>query len=233
MLDAIAFGPSIGIEFVKLQYDISDAFLYSANSIATGDFVGKLVEALRGEKPIEEYKLLLLKEKIPMWLIHLVGWYKNKDPTRFSKLVNCTINKTMNHLTRSLRNVQVERYKVEKLMLSEGIEGILAPGGALPALRHTFASHLLGAATYPMFFNMLNFPAGSIPITRVREDEQYYDCSIDDEMTKYAKKVMEASAGLPIGVQVGCRPNREELVLNIMRRYEQVLPKVEYPTNPC
>jgi Asp-tRNA(Asn)/Glu-tRNA(Gln) amidotransferase A subunit family amidase len=216
---------------VPFDYDISEAFYYSANSVAMGDFVGKLIETLRGETPIEEYKLVLLKEKLPMSIIHLVGWFKNKDPTRFKRLVNATINKTMKHLTDSLKNVKLERLKVEQMMLREGIEGIMAPGGALPALKHTFASHLLGAATYAMFFNMVNFPAGSIPITFVKEDEQHYDCPIDDEMTRYSKDVAKGSAGLPIGVQVGCPPNREELVLNIMKRYEAVLPKVQYPTD--
>ena len=225
-------GPSIGIEFVKLKYDISDAFFYCVNSIASGDFVGKLAQALRGETPIKEYKLFLLKEKIPTCLIHLFCWFNNKNPQRFRKLVNCTINKTMKDLTRSLHNVQTERIKVEQLMLSEGIEGILAPGGALPAMKHNFAWHLPGIATYPFFFSMLNFPAGSIPMSHVRADEQYYDCNIDDEITRFSKEVMKDSVGLPVGVQVGCRPHREELVLNIMRRYQAILPKVEYPIHP-
>ena len=228
--EVVSLGSSIGIEFVPMSYDISDAFYYGCNAIAMGDFIGKLVQALRGEKPIEEYKLLLLKEKLPMWLIQLVAWYKNKDPIRFRKLVKCTVNKNMIHLTTSLRNVQLERFKVEEMMIRDGLEGILAPGGALPALKHTFASHLLGAATYPIFFNVLNFPTGSIPVTLVHEDEQKYECGIDDEMTRYSKEVMNGSAGLPIGVQVGCPPYREELVLNIMKRLERVLPKTECPT---
>jgi hypothetical protein len=44
--------------------------------------------------------------------------------------------------------------------------------------------------------------ACSLPITLVREDEQYYESKWNDEFTKAVKKSAADSKGLPVGVQV-------------------------------
>ena len=222
-------GEKAGFEMVKLDYDISQLFFSTVSVIASGSFLKKMLVILKGEKPIQEYKLLVLKEKIPLFLVDLIGWYKNKDPTRFRKLIKAATNDTLSHLVESLERMEKEKRKYEKLTIENRLDAWMMPGASLPATLHSQASHLLGSATFAQFFNLLRYPAGAIPVTIVREDEQYYECGFEDEMTRECKRAMENSAGLPIGVQIGCRPNRDELVLSIMKRFEPFLQKMEYP----
>lgn len=78
----------------------------------------------------------------------------------------------------------------------------------------------------------MHFPAGIVPITVVREDEQYYEDVnhlYNDRATSLAKDVCRQSAGLPIGVQLCGWPNDDERVLNIMKELENAIGKDQLP----
>ena len=53
-------------------------------------------------------------------------------------------------------------------------------------------------------YNAVHFPAGIVPVTTVREDEQVYTCPAaqKDIFAKKAVQQCHDSAGLPVGVQV-------------------------------
>jgi fatty acid amide hydrolase len=54
-----------------------------------------------------------------------------------------------------------------------------------------------------------------------------------DMIDRTARKVDQDSAGLPIGVQVAARPNREDLILAVMAAVESGLSgSVDYPRAP-
>lgn len=72
----------------------------------------------------------------------------------------------------------------------------------------------------------MQFPAGVVPVTLVRDDEQYYEevgNVYNDMTTSKAKDVCRESAGLPIGVQLVGWPNDDERVLGIMKELETAL----------
>jgi len=49
-------------------------------------------------------------------------------------------------------------------------------------------------------YNYLDYPAGTIPITLVRSDEMVYDGERKDGIDAECEKIMQGSAGLPIGI---------------------------------
>jgi fatty acid amide hydrolase len=54
-----------------------------------------------------------------------------------------------------------------------------------------------------------------------------------DMMDRAARRVDKDSAGLPVGVQVAARPNREDLILAVMDAVESGLAgSVDYPGVP-
>ena len=220
-------GEKAGLEMVRVDVDISSVFYTTINAISSGSFVKKMVQTLKGEEIIGDYSNIVLKERLPAFLVQLVGWYRNKDPQRFRRLLVAVINNSLQQLVKSLEAVEAAKRTFEAMMIEQRLDGWLLPAGAFPAIRHAKAADLLGSITYPMFFNLLHFPAGMIPITRVREDEQDYACEFDDLATAQGKLTMQQSAGLPVGVQIGCKPFKDELVLSIMKRFEEVMGKTE------
>ena len=126
------------------------------------------------------------------------------------------------------------RRKFEEAVTAAGADVLLCPPNALPALVHR-ASGDLGPASvsYTALYNLLAWPAGVVPVTRVRANETGARPAGGDGIDKAARRVDTNSTGLPIGVQVAARPQRDDLVVAVMAAIEEGLRGSEgYPTNP-
>lgn len=102
----------------------------------------------------------------------------------------------------------------------------------LPAYRHDQSGDLLLSCSYTFLFNVLRFPAGVVPMTVVREDEQYYEDMgqrNNDRAVAMAEETCRESAGLPIGVQLVGWPNDDERVLRVMKELENTIGKASLP----
>jgi fatty acid amide hydrolase len=128
--------------------------------------------------------------------------------------------------------MEYQRGFLEALDHDEGgpFDLILCPACALPALTHGSTRDLILAGGYTALYNMLGYPTGVVPVTRVRSDEEVGRTSSRDSMEQAARKVELGSAGLPVGVQVVARPWREHVSLAAMRAIEEVVhTRSDYP----
>lgn len=81
-------------------------------------------------------------------------------------------------------------------------------------------------------FNVIHLPAGVVPVTTVRDEEQYYEDAGDhrrERIIAMAQEVCRQSAGLPIGVQLVGWPNDDERVLRVMKELEEAIGKSAIP----
>jgi fatty acid amide hydrolase len=70
-------------------------------------------------------------------------------------------------------------------------------------------------------YNLLDFPAGSVPVTTVRGDELVREVKgRKDRLEKRAAAIESASRGLPVGVQVIAKPYQEHVALAVMAAIE-------------
>ena len=99
-------------------------------------------------------------------------------------------------------------------------DAFLCPPHALPAVQHGKPIDLLPAASYAFAINLLGVPAGCVPVTRVQPGEDGSRPDSRDQVIRQAKAVDSGSVGLPIGVQVGAPPWREDVVLAVMAAIE-------------
>lgn len=90
--------------------------------------------------------------------------------------------------------------------------------GMVPFVLASTSKDLAPAASATFIYNLLDFPAGTVPVTTVREDECKYECpsSQDDRFAAAARRAMQGSAGLPVGVQVVALPMQDEVALAVM-----------------
>jgi fatty acid amide hydrolase len=110
---------------------------------------------------------------------------------------------------------------------------ILAPVSPLPAFHHGNSRELLSAGAYACLYNVLGYPAGVVPFTRVRKDEEVGRKSSSNMVEKVALKTEQGSAGLPIGVQVIARPWREHVALAAMCALERLAQaRADFPQTP-
>jgi fatty acid amide hydrolase len=153
---------------------------------------------------------------------------------RLSHLIRTTGARAQDE-TRALidrRDAYVNRF--DAAMTRAGVDALLCPPNALPALKHG-ASADLGPASvsYTAIYALLGWPAGVVPVTRVRAGEMDRRPRAVDMMARAARRTDQDSAGLPVGVQVAARPHREDLILAVMAAVEGALSgSVDYPSVP-
>ncbi len=112
-------------------------------------------------------------------------------------------------------------------------DAILCPPHALPAMLHGATVTIPFAASYSMLYNLLMFPAGVVPVTRVQESEQGGRAASRDNQERLAARCDVGSVGLPLGAQIVARPWREEIVLALMAAVEAgVRTHADFPAQP-
>jgi fatty acid amide hydrolase len=115
----------------------------------------------------------------------------------------------------------------------DGIDVIVCPACPLPAFTHGASGELATAGAYSILYNVLGYPAGVVPFTRVRAAEEVGRKPSKDMVEKAALKVEQKSAGLPVGVQVVARPWREHVSLAVMAALEaSAREREDFPANP-
>jgi fatty acid amide hydrolase len=133
-------------------------------------------------------------------------------------------------LTARLRSVRSE---ILSRMASERVDLLLCPVHSTPALPHGLSRDFLIAGSWSMLWNLAQFPAGVVPVTRVRAAEAARE-KPRDSLDKRAAEVDRQSAGLPVGVQVVARPWAEDVVLAAMIAVEDVASQSpEFPRTPA
>jgi fatty acid amide hydrolase len=100
---------------------------------------------------------------------------------------------------------------------------IVCPAFSLPALRHGASKDLVTAGAYAILYNVLGYPTGIVPVTRVREGEESQRKRSLDRLEGVAQATERGSAGLPVGVQVVARPWQEHIAFAAMRAIEASL----------
>ncbi|NWX68384.1 VDHAP protein, partial [Alca torda] len=93
-----------------------------------------------------------------------------------------------------------------------------------PAFTTGYPGKLLTAISSTMLYNVLNFPAGVVPVSTVTEaDEEelklYRGCC-DDPWDRTLKQAVAGAVGLPVAVQCVALPWRDELCLRFMKEVE-------------
>lgn len=118
--------------------------------------------------------------------------------------------------------------------MAEGqFDFLLCPPFGLPAISHGTSADLIPAASYAMLFNLLGMPAGTVSVTRVREDEQSANRTGRAPSDRRARDVDAGSVGLPVGVQVAAPWWCESTVLSVMQSLQEAFAtRGDYPVEP-
>ena len=113
------------------------------------------------------------------------------------------------------------------------IDVVLCPAYAVPAVRHGATELMPIPGAYSVIANVSGFPAGVVPVTRVRPGEESDRPVSRDPVDCVARECERGSAGLPIAVQVIARPWRDHVALAAMAAIEAAARTTpDYPDRP-
>ncbi|XP_078320644.1 vitamin D3 hydroxylase-associated protein-like [Crassostrea virginica] len=122
--------------------------------------------------------------------------------------------------------VDIEDYKDDTLALwrSHGVDAVICPGFPFPAIPHNSFGDLVGGCVYSTMYNLLNYPAGVVPVTKVTEQD-IQDMADYPQKTMFEKNIKKmmlgGTVGLSCGVQCVALPYQEEIVVRLMKEVEQ------------
>jgi fatty acid amide hydrolase len=127
------------------------------------------------------------------------------------------------------------RELLRSLEQAEGgaIDFVVCPAYPVPAVRHGATEMMPMPGSYAPLANVSGFPAGIVPVTRVRQGEESDRAASRDLVDRVAREAERGSAGLPIAVQVIARPWRDHVALGAMTAIEAAARKQpDYPARP-
>ena len=204
------FQPPDIAEMVRLYFGILSA-----------DGTADVSRLLAGSKRDWRVNRMILFGKCPRWLRFILRMVLGAlGQRRTADLVGLVGRRSADEywqLSRA-RSDYAERFFA--CLSTARLDALICPPHALPALRHGGTEHLAMAASYCFLANVLGLPAGVVPITRVRADEESDRPAGRDVVERAARATEIGSAGLPVGVQVIARPWREDVVLALMGALE-------------
>ena len=192
--------------------------------IMGADGLHSVRQCMRSSRKAPQIARLLALAAMPLFLIRLLVPVLRllAQPSMAEALRSFGSNCTSDYWT--LLSEQADYQVSFAAALAEAPGGpfdlILCPPCALPAFTHGSSNDLLTAGAYAALYNLLGYPAGVVPVTRVRQGEESDRKQVRDVVQRAAAKVESGSVGLPVGVQVVALPWQEHVALAAMKVIE-------------
>ncbi len=195
------------------------------------------------------FRAALARDK-PEPQLALLYWLAQRSPRTLRRIRHVLAAARQAHFARQFDNIgfaaediprlikEAEAYRRAFAAAMDGadggpLDGVLSPACFSPAWPHGASRELITGGAYAIVYNLLGYPAGVVPVTRVRPNEAVARPLALDVVDMAARRVDIGSAGLPVGVQVAARPWQEHIVLAAMKVIQDAArARVDYPTTP-
>ncbi|MCS6798302.1 MAG: amidase [Myxococcota bacterium] len=209
-----------GAELVPLQPVAPDEVALLMFAVLTADGQRTLARALDGEDVIEPLRTTWRVGRMPPAARALLASVlRARGESRVGRLLEVIGRKGVDELwALTARRNELQLRELESWRRAQ-VEAVVCPAAPVPAARHGEGRDFALALEYTFRYNVLNFPAGVVPVTRVRADETRRGVCVD-RLDRRAAAIEDGSEGLPIGVQVVGKPWREHVVLAVMMAIE-------------
>lgn len=160
--------------------------------------------------------------KAVQWIISWVLQVLYRDPV-FGK----ALRRRMGHASvydwfRQAEALQAYKEEFLSAWREQKLDAVICPVFATTAVPYGKVFSIIASGTYSMLYNVLNYPAGSMPVTKVTADDviNMKDYPTKTQTEKIIQQITHGSEGLPVNVQCVGLPFQEELVLRLMKEIE-------------
>lgn len=148
-------------------------------------------------------------------------------------MLSCFGHGDTDHYWRTVMRQQSFEERFRNMLRADGFDAVLMPAFATPAYRHGQAINLGVAGTYASLWNVLGWPAGIVPITRIRAEETPTRAATGDRAVRAAIECERDATGLPVAVQIAAPLWQESRVLALMHALEaRVRGRPDFPLTP-
>lgn len=176
-----------------------------------------LIEELQGDYPAWPYLADYLDYKIPLFGLFSVYFLKLSGFHIAYKYFSKAKKLSFQEFCELCQEINGFRFDFNAYWQSLNIDVLLCPIWPLVAPLHETTFDLAPCFAYSFIWNLLDYPAGVVPVKKVGPGEDIFPYENCDAAYKVAKECMKGSVGLPVSVQVVANMNQDEKALNIMR----------------
>lgn len=212
-----------GCELVAIEPAITEELIFTYLSALSADGGKTLTAALEGGEIDSSLTLLLRMVSMPRAARKAAAVALGVAGERIAgRTLEAVGEKTVRELwaiTKRCREIQADVFAHWQ---HRKLDAVICPPFATPALTHRASRDFSIAGALAFRYNLLDFPAGSVPVTRVRPDEVERTRK-RERHERRASSMDRDSVGLPVGVQVAALPRREDKVLRVMGLIEEAL----------
>ena len=202
----------------------NELFLLSAKMFSSLGNLDRIVKAIKGEFTMPFYSNLIKLMSIPNYirktlagLFGLLGRSREKDLITWSN-GKITLNEFFEELTK-LNYLKNEFYQMFQELK---FDAIISPVTPFLAPHHGDSKDLVPFVHFSILINILDLPAGVIPIGKAGKIEPYTD-TYNDKFTKLINKNLKNGEHLPIGIQIATLTHQDEACLAIMKVVDDIL----------
>lgn len=211
--------------------DAAEAMRLFLGAVSAGGG-GDYRRLLDGEKPVPQVAGLLqgLSSRPRLVDSILQKVLNARGQRQFARMMGWTGPRSTEAYWKLVEDRNGFRVRFHRALDEGGLDAIVCPPVALPALTHGSNGDLFPAFSDAYTYNVLGVPAGVVAATRVRADEESDRVVSTDNADITAQTVERGSVGLPVGVQVVARHWREDVVLAVMAALEAAFAsRPDYP----
>jgi len=197
-------------------------------ALITSDRAQTISRQLEGEVWEDYCKTLITGVRLPPKLKALVSWIL-KNVVKDEKAALIT-GATRERSVAELWSLQSARKQLRQQFFEEwkragDFDVVLCPVHVLPAVPHHTFKKISFTCSYTLVYNVLDLPAGVLPVTTVDREKDAYTYPARGILAKTARSCynLEEQHGTPLGVQVVGQPFKDETVLRAMRIIERLV----------
>jgi len=227
--EAVSRLTQAGVETVRLDGSLATEAAWLHLALLSADGGADIRRLFAGTRPIQPVARLLRLAGLPMWLRPLIAGLSQAVGGGIEAEALRATGPRHGAALESLHDRRTEFAK-RFAAVAAPYDALVCPVSALPALPHGTAARLVLGAAPCLLANLLDLPAGTVPITRVGPDEEIGRARSRDRVAHAAAAADRDSCGLPVGVQVVGVPDAasaadplrsERIVLDVMRRLQR------------
>ncbi|EFP11791.1 CRE-FAAH-3 protein [Caenorhabditis remanei] len=130
------------------------------------------------------------------------------------------------HDTEEMRKMheKIEDYRHDFVlaMRAKRLDAIVCPSFGCPPPHHGVPNKLLSASSYTALYNLIDFAAGTVPITvhNAADEIELRKVKTEDSWDRKIVSESKNCDGLPVAVQIAAPPFREEMCLRLLKEVE-------------
>jgi len=230
LLETIAELKSRGYKVLALPYPELD----NLNDVMFDLFMTMgsipLSTALADEEPAAFNKWRMKLHSFPKPLLPLLyKYYILKGEKRLSQTAWRYRPKSLMEFFELAKQKEMLKLQFLKVWVEKQIDVLLMPAFPTTALYDNDSEKLLSLLPFNTVTNVVDMPAGFVPIRRVKAEEELMNSRFQDSISKTYEKNITGSRGLPVGLQVAAMSFEDELCLGFMKQLENIFKFHELP----